>query len=100
MLRCALGVFRFALRGLILLSPAANTPYLCGTQYLATYCVAALLARLQFNCGGEGGIRTPETLAGLPAFQAGALGHYATSPFFEKRAHCTSVSPLKKAESQ
>ncbi len=30
--------------------------------------------------GGEGGIRTPETLAGLLAFQASALGHYATSP--------------------
>ena len=30
--------------------------------------------------GGEGGIRTPETFAGLPALQAGALDHYATSP--------------------
>lgn len=32
------------------------------------------------SSGGEGGIRTPETLAGLRAFQARALGHYATSP--------------------
>ncbi len=30
--------------------------------------------------GGEGGIRTPETLSGLRAFQARALDHYATSP--------------------
>ena len=30
--------------------------------------------------GGEGGIRTLETREGLPAFQASALGHYATSP--------------------
>src|SRR5262245_53622546 len=30
--------------------------------------------------GGERGIRTPETLAGLPAFEAGAFGHSAISP--------------------
>ncbi len=30
--------------------------------------------------GGEGGIRTPDTLADIPPFQGGALGHYATSP--------------------
>ncbi len=30
--------------------------------------------------GGEGEIRTPETLSDLHAFQACALGHYATSP--------------------
>ncbi len=30
--------------------------------------------------GGEGEIRTPETLADLHAFQACALGHYATPP--------------------
>ncbi len=30
--------------------------------------------------GGEGEIRTPETFWGLLAFQASALGHYATSP--------------------
>lgn len=33
-----------------------------------------------FPIGGEGGIRTRETLARLRAFQARALGHYATSP--------------------
>lgn len=30
--------------------------------------------------GGEGEIRTPEELSPLLAFQASALGHYATSP--------------------
>jgi hypothetical protein len=29
---------------------------------------------------GEGEIRTPETLAGLPVFKTGAFGHSATSP--------------------
>ncbi len=33
--------------------------------------------------GGEGGIRTLEALADLHAFQACALGHYATSPCIE-----------------
>ncbi len=28
---------------------------------------------LEFNSGGERGIRTPETLAGLPELQSGAL---------------------------
>ena len=30
--------------------------------------------------GGERGIRTPEALASLPAFQASAISHYAISP--------------------
>lgn len=32
------------------------------------------------SCGGEGGIRTPDPLSRILAFQASALGHYATSP--------------------
>lgn len=32
--------------------------------------------------GGEGEIRTLDTLADIPPFQGGALGHYATSPSF------------------
>ena len=35
---------------------------------------------LPFFRGGEGEIRTPETFSRLLAFQASALGHYATSP--------------------
>ena len=30
--------------------------------------------------GGEGGIRTLDTLADIPPFQGGALDHYATPP--------------------
>ncbi len=30
--------------------------------------------------GGESGIRTHDTLAGIPALQASALGHYAIPP--------------------
>ena len=41
----------------------------------------AFVDALSAMFGGERGIRTPETLAGLHAFQACALGHYATSPF-------------------
>ncbi len=32
--------------------------------------------------GGDGEIRTLDALAGILAFQASALGHYATSPNF------------------
>ena len=31
-------------------------------------------------CGGEGGIRTPDTLASMPHFECGAFDHSATSP--------------------
>jgi hypothetical protein len=33
-----------------------------------------------FNDGGEGGIRTPDTLSGTLAFEASAFNHSATSP--------------------
>ena len=34
-----------------------------------------------FNCnGGEGGIRTPDTVARMPHFECGAFNHSATSP--------------------
>jgi hypothetical protein len=32
------------------------------------------------NTGGEGGIRTPDTLSGMPVFKTGAINHSATSP--------------------
>src|SRR5207245_411828 len=37
------------------------------------------LSRLQ-GIGGEGGIRTPDTLPGMPVFKTGAINHSATSP--------------------
>jgi hypothetical protein len=35
---------------------------------------------LSLNAGGEGGIRTPDTLSGTLAFEASAFNHSATSP--------------------
>src|SRR5262252_9084435 len=32
------------------------------------------------SIGGEGGIRTPDTLASMPHFECGAFNHSATSP--------------------
>ncbi len=32
--------------------------------------------------GGEGGIRTHDTLTGMPVFKTGAINHSATSPAF------------------
>jgi hypothetical protein len=32
------------------------------------------------STGGEGGIRTPDTLSGMPVFKTGAINHSATSP--------------------
>jgi hypothetical protein len=32
------------------------------------------------NIGGEGGIRTPDTVARMPHFECGAFNHSATSP--------------------
>jgi hypothetical protein len=32
------------------------------------------------NDGGEGGIRTPDTVARMPHFECGAFNHSATSP--------------------
>jgi hypothetical protein len=37
-------------------------------------------AHLEFNCGGRGGIRTLETLAGLAVFKTAAFNHSATLP--------------------
>lgn len=42
------------------------------------------------SCGGGEGIRTLETLADLPAFQASALDHYATPP---ELTDCTGSKP-------
>src|ERR1700739_532724 len=34
--------------------------------------------------GGEGGIRTPDTVARMPHFECGAFNHSATSPLVDK----------------
>ena len=35
---------------------------------------------MESKAGGEGGIRTPDTLSGMPVFKTGAINHSATSP--------------------
>jgi hypothetical protein len=40
----------------------------------------------QERTGGEGGIRTPDTVARMPHFECGAFNHSATSPGAERRA--------------
>jgi hypothetical protein len=38
---------------------------------------------LIYSSGGEGGIRTPDTLSGMPVFKTGAINHSATSPLLQ-----------------
>ncbi len=42
--------------------------------------------------GGEGGIRTPETLPGLTVFKTAAFNHSATSPLGFTRFCCTIIA--------
>ena len=44
-------------------------------SYNRLFCIGKLDAN-----GGEGGIRTPDTLASMPHFECGAFNHSATSP--------------------
>jgi hypothetical protein len=41
---------------------------------------ASHLNQKEEHSGGEGGIRTPDTLSGMPVFKTGAINHSATSP--------------------
>src|SRR5204863_5804646 len=45
--------------------------------------------------GGEGGIRTPDTVARMPHFECGAFNHSATSPSGAEGG----VGPAKRAKS-
>jgi hypothetical protein len=38
------------------------------------------MSRFPGMCNGEGGIRTPDTVAGIPVFETGAFNRSATSP--------------------
>src|ERR1035438_7461915 len=42
--------------------------------------------------GGERGIRTPDTLSGMPVFKTGAINHSASSPRAWDCFDCTSVT--------
>src|SRR5262245_11004775 len=44
-------------------------------------------------CGGEGGIRTPDTVARMPHFECGAIDHSATSPSLENKAFFWRLNP-------
>src|SRR4029079_15396433 len=43
--------------------------------------------------GGEGGIRTPDTITRMPHFECGAFNHSATSPSFETTAYFWRLNP-------
>ena len=51
--------------------------------WMRLICAREIVA-LNFALGGEGGIRTPDTLASMPHFECGAFNHSATSPEPEK----------------
>ncbi len=51
-----------------------------GTESLRLHRSPAAPIQLEFNSGGEGGIRTLEPLAGLTVFKTVAIDHSATSP--------------------
>src|SRR5260221_12709703 len=42
--------------------------------------------------GGEGGIRTHDTLSGMPVFKTGAINHSATSPSITVLLQCTILT--------
>jgi len=43
-------------------------------------CNSLCWMELRRKSGGEGGIRTPDTLSGMPVFKTGAINRSATSP--------------------
>ena len=45
----------------------------------------AITSMISCGSGGEGGIRTPDTVARMPHFECGAFNHSATSPEAQKR---------------
>ncbi len=47
---------------------------------LAASAQKKLIDMKRLKHGGEGGIRTPDTLSGMPVFKTGAINHSATSP--------------------
>ncbi len=74
-------------RGLVL-APAGTGIVLTQAIIMGTEMGSPLLRGKPFNningfiksIGGEGGIRTPDTLAGTPVFETGAINRSATSP--------------------
>jgi hypothetical protein len=48
---------------------------------------------LDSSNGGEGGIRTPDTVSRIPVFKTGAINHSATSPTTTVLLQCCYVTP-------
>src|SRR5262245_4060816 len=57
-----------------------------------------LFRTLGVDNGGEGGIRTHDTLARIPVFETGLFNHSSTSPFSSVRAVNTKPEPVLPAE--
>ena len=55
-----------------------KSPYL--RAFLSVYHVKWVFVYTVGIIGGEGGSRTPDTLACMPHFECGAIDHSATSP--------------------
>ncbi len=49
---------------------------------IVSYKLLNYFKNLVLYVGGEGGIRTPDTLARMPHFECGAIDHSATSPVY------------------
>ena len=48
--------------------------------------------------GGEGGIRTPDTVARTPHFECGAFNHSATSPRHERLADRLAAAKVRAGD--
>ena len=46
------------------------------------------------DLGGERGIRTPDTLSGMPVFKTGAINHSASSPLGETDQFCARCEAI------
>ena len=65
---------------------------LSSVRPLCPLCLCGSLVRIARPTNGEEGIRTLETLTGLPVFKTGAFNHSATSPRLDH--HPTPRSPV------
>ena len=52
--------------------------------------------------GGEGGIRTPDTVTRMPHFECGAFNHSATSPWAQnaQKRRCAAMYPTREGETR
>ena len=68
-----------------------QSPEMCAGIWARPECQNVIHIRDLFR-GGEGGIRTPDTVTRMPHFECGAFNHSATSPWPQRRKHpCRSA---------